>query len=231
MARITALRQVLSESELFEAAPEADLDALAAVAVERRYGAGEMVFARGESSKALYAVIEGQLRAVATGSDGREITLRLLDPGTVFGEIGLLDGGPRTATVIAQRASTVARIGRKELLAQIRAHPEIALNLLAVLASRLRASTDQIEETNLLLLPARVARRLLALADEYGTAGMNGGEIELRISQEELGQLVATSRVSINQQLKAWEADGLVRLARGRVVVADREALASIADA
>lgn len=225
----SALCQLLAESELFEGAPEADLDRIAAVAMERRYAAGEMVFARGEPAKALYAVVDGQLRAVVAGSDGREITLRMLDAGSVFGEIGLLDGGRRTATVVAQRPSRIARIERKALLDQLRAHPEVSLNLLAVLASRLRASTEQLEETNLFLLPARVARRLLALADEYGAEGDGG--VEVRISQEEFGQLVATSRVSINQQLKAWEAEGLVGLRRGHVVVVDRAALEAIAAA
>jgi CRP-like cAMP-binding protein len=220
---------VLAESDLFETLADEHLDQLLAVTREQDYGAGAVVYTRGEPAKALYAVTAGQFKAVTTAEDGREIVLRLMDPGAVFGEIALLDGKPRTATMIATKPSKLAAIDRRDLLRLMRATPDIALGLLAVMASRLRSTTEQFEETSFLLLPARLARRVLSLLDDYGEPDGKTGGVKIRIAQEELGQLVATSRVSVNQQLKAWEAEGIVKTSRGAVTVLDRAGLEAAA--
>jgi CRP-like cAMP-binding protein len=222
------LRDVLQESELFETLEDEHLDRLVEITRERNLSDGEVVFTRGEPAKALYAVTGGQFKALATSADGREIVLRLLDPGVVFGEIALLDGGARTATVVAAEPSTLATLDRRDLLKLMRASPDIALNLLAVLAARLRATTEQMEESKFLLLPARLARRLLSLADTYGVPA-DDGSVKIKISQEELGSLIGTSRVSVNQQLQAWQRDDIVKTGRGAVHVLNRSALENAA--
>jgi CRP-like cAMP-binding protein len=225
------LRSVLAESELFETLEDEHLDRLVSVTREQELAAGAVVYTRGEPAKALYAVTAGQFKAVTTAEDGREIVLRLFDPGSVFGEIALLDGKPRTATMIAAKRSKLAAIDRKDLLRLMRAEPDIALNLLAVLAARLRSTTEQFEDTSFLLLPARLARRVLLLLDDYGEPDEKTGGTKIRIAQEELGQLIATTRVSVNQQLKAWEAEGLVKTSRGALTVLDRSGLEAAARA
>jgi CRP-like cAMP-binding protein len=227
----SSLREVLAESDLFETLEDEHLDQLAAVTREKEYEPGAVVYTRGESAQALYVVTAGQFKAVATAEDGREIVLRLLDPGAVFGEIALLDGKPRTATMIASKRSKLAAIHRRDLLKLMRATPDIALNLLAVMASRLRSTTEQFEDTSFLLLPARLARRVLMLLEEYGEPDSKSEGVKIKMAQEELGQLVATSRVSVNQQLKAWEADGVLKTSRGAITVFDRDALEVAAQA
>jgi CRP-like cAMP-binding protein len=222
------LREILAESELFETLSEDDLDQLVSIASRKKVGAGETVFLRGQPARALYAVVSGQVKVVATATDGREMVLRLIDPGACFGEIALLDGGTRTATVTANGACELIVVDRRDLLDLLRRRPEIALGLLAVVAQRLRRTTEQVEDTNFLQLPRRLAKKLIELADTYGAEDAAGTRI--RISQEELGNLVATSRVSINQQLKAWEKDGLLKTSRGAVTILDRTRLAATAD-
>jgi CRP/FNR family cyclic AMP-dependent transcriptional regulator len=222
------LREVLAESELFETLAEGELDQVVAIASRKQVGAGETVFLRGQPARALYAVVSGQVKVVATASDGREIVLRLIDPGACFGEIALLDGGARTATLVASVPSELIVIDRRDLLDLLRRRPEIALELLAVVAQRLRSTTEQVEDTNFLQLTQRLARKLLELASTYGSD--EGAGTRIRISQEELGNLVATSRVSINQQLKAWEKEGLLQTSRGAVTILDREGLAAAAE-
>jgi CRP-like cAMP-binding protein len=222
------LREILAESELFETLSEDDLDQLVSIASRKKVGAGETVFLRGQPARALYAVVSGQVKVVATATDGREMVLRLIDPGACFGEIALLDGGTRTATVTANGACELIVVDRRDLLDLLRRRPEIALGLLAVVAQRLRRTTEQVEDTNFLQLPRRLAKKLIELADTYGAEDATGTRI--RISQEELGNLVATSRVSINQQLKAWEKDGLLKTSRGAVTILDRTRLAATAD-
>jgi CRP-like cAMP-binding protein len=221
------LRSILAESELFSALTQDDLEQLASITRSRSVDAGEVVFLAGQPARQLFMVVRGQVKVVSTAADGREIVLRLFDRVDVFGELAMLDGGDRTASAIAVREGELAVVDRANFLSLLERRPEMAVRLLAVLARRLRSTTEQVTDTNFLSLGPRLAKRLLDLAGAYGHGEVNGTRI--RISQEELGNLIATSRVSVNQQLKAWERDGLVRTARGAVTLLDRNALEAAA--
>jgi len=229
-SRSERVRAVLEGSDLFAGLAAADLDNLASIGRTKTVKASEAVFRKGADATQLYAVLAGHLKVLAPSRDGREMVLRLLDPGVVFGEIALLDGGTRTASVVATEDSELLVIDRRDLLDLLRRRPEVAVQLLSVVARRLRATTEQVEDTAFLGLAPRLAKKLLELASRYGRRDETGVHIERRLSQEELGTLVGTSRVSINQQLKAWEREGFVRTARGALCVTDVEALARIAD-
>jgi CRP/FNR family cyclic AMP-dependent transcriptional regulator len=219
------LQRVLAESELFELLEAEDLGRLLDISATRAFAQGEVVFLSGQPAKQLYAVVSGRIRVVASAPDGRELVLRLFDPGDLLGEMALLDGGGRSATAIADAKSVLLVIQKRDFHDLLRRRPQIAIDLLAVLAARLRSTTEQIEDTNFRNLPPRLAKKLLELAESYGEAGPGGDGVRIRISQEELGNLVSTSRVSVNQQLKAWEREGLLRTARGTVTLLDREAI------
>jgi CRP-like cAMP-binding protein len=221
-------RGVLAQSELFRSLSPADIEQLASIGVKKRVASGESVLLRGQAAVQLYAVLSGQVKAVATAPDGREVVLRLIDPGSIFGEIALLDGAGRTATIVATRASELLVIDRRDFLDLLKRRPQIAIELLAVVAHRLRATTDQLGDTSFLQLGSRLAKKLLDLVHTYGEPADGGSRI--RVSQEELGNLVAASRVAVNQQLKAWEREGLVRTGRGAVTVLDPDGLEDAAE-
>jgi CRP-like cAMP-binding protein len=228
--RTEQVRAFLAASEVFGGLGATDLEQLASITRSKKITRASAVFWKGEAATQLYAVFSGHLKVVAPSADGREVVLRLLDPGVFFGEIALLDGGTRTASVVASEASELLVIDRRELLDLLRRRPLIGIEMLAVLARRLRATTEQVEETTFLTLPPRLARKLLELADRYGRPEGGGVKIERGLSQEELGTLVGTSRVSINQQLKAWESQGFVSVARGSITLLDAAALQSVAE-
>ena len=227
MGRKEQLRELFAESDLFYALDGEDLDAVLSTGVNRKVAAGQALFMAGQPARQLYAVVSGQVKAVATAGDGREMVLRLFDPGDVFGEIALLHGGTRTATVVAAVDSELFVLDRRDFVALLRSRPDIAIELLAVLAGRMRSTTDQVVDTNFLEIAARLAKKVLELAESYGEPGPDGPTI--RGSQEELGNQIAATRVSVNTHLKAWEKSGLVRLSRGRIAILDVEGLERVA--
>lgn len=217
---------ILQRSPLFRGLPPAVFARIAALATQRGYGRGEVVFSHGDAGDALYAVVTGRIRISSGAADGREIFLNIMEPGDTFGEIALLDGGTRTATATAIDASELVSIRRAPLFELLEQEPKAALELLRLCGERLRWTSGLLEDAALLDAPARLAKRLLGLAELHGERG--GGSTTLRISQEELASFLAVSRQAVNQQLQDWKAKGWVDLGRGVVIVRDATALRRI---
>ena len=221
--------QLLQTSFLFAKLDKSELDALVAVAALKSYRAGQVVFTKGSEADRFYAITNGRVRIVSSDL-GNEVTLRLIDSGEVFGEIAVLDRGVRTATAIADTSSDLLVLSREKIVSILAASAPLSLKLLEAMASRLRSTTELLEETLFLNVPARLAKKLLALGAAYGQADSPGGPTVVRITQESLGSLIATSRVSVNQQLRAWQDAGVIDLKRGKVVLLKPEALEDVAE-
>jgi CRP-like cAMP-binding protein len=147
----------------------------------------------------------------------------VLEPGEVFGEVGLLADLPRTATITAIKPSDLIVIDRRDFRALLRNRPDVAYELLAVLAKRLARVSEFIEDTHFLNLPVRLAKRLIDFVGTHGKVsdGSPGSKvlIDLKLSQEEWGDLVGTTRESINKQFRAWGSEGLISIESGKVVI------------
>jgi CRP-like cAMP-binding protein len=137
--------RLLAASRLFAALPESCLHAIAGAMTERIAECGEAIFLQSDPGSALFAVIAGQVRILVGGADGREHVLRLAGPGDIFGEIAVLDSQPRSADAIAVTNCRLLVLERRRLLALLEQQPAIAINLLAVLCDRLRATSAQVE--------------------------------------------------------------------------------------
>jgi CRP-like cAMP-binding protein len=203
---------------------------LARAARVRRYAAGQTVFRQGDPSETLVVVLAGRIVVSALSPEGAEVILNLMEPGEVVGEIGALDGGPRSADARAARDSRVLLIPRAALLRELEAEPRATRTLVRLLCARLRQTTAFVEDATLAPLAARLLHRVQALARSY--AGVDGAatapgpwRIEHGLSQQEIGESIGASRVSVNQQLNAWRAQGLVEFGRGFIVVRDPEGL------
>ena len=219
-------RIVLQRSPLFRGlAPEA-FDRVVALAVQRSFKVGEIIFAQGDPGDALYAVVTGKIRISAGVADGKEIFLNLMEPGDTFGEIALLDGGARTASATATIASELVSIRRGPLFALLEREPKLALELLRLCGERLRWTSGQVEDVSLLDVSARLAKRLLSLGELHGKRTTAG--IRLDISQEDLAGFLGVSRQVVNQYLQAWKAHGWVELGRGSVTVIVESAIRNV---
>jgi CRP/FNR family cyclic AMP-dependent transcriptional regulator len=219
-------RMMLQRSPLFRGLAPAVQERIAALARQQSYRRGEIVFSHGDSGDALFGVVAGKIRISTGSAAGREIFLNIMEPGDTFGEIALLDGGPRTATATAIAPSELVSLRRGPLFELLEREPRAALELLRLAGERLRWTSGLLEDAALLDAPARLAKRLLSLGELHGEAS-DGGRV-VRISQEELASFLGVSRQSVNEQLQDWKAKGWVGLERGVVVLADTAALRAV---
>ena len=165
---------------------------------------------RGDPDASLLVLVNGRLRAGSVSSDGREITIGVMEPGTVVGEIALLDGRPRSMDVTAMLDSTLLVVERREFLPFLCARPDLMLRVMALLCDRLRRASKAFEDVALAPLSARLARLLLGLAEEHGVPGDGGTRIRLKLSQKDMSAQVAATRERVNKQLRQWHEAGVL---------------------
>jgi len=218
---------LIAKHRLFGALQATQLQRLVAYAKRRNVRAGRVLFNKGDPGNALFAIRAGTIKITAPSSDGREAVFNILTEGEVFGEIALLDGQPRTADAVAISDCDLVVIERRDFLALVETDPKIALKLIELLCARLRWSSEHFEEVVLLKLPARLARTLLRLVRAQPA---KDGDIELKITQRELSQILGTTRERINRELSAWATRKWIALKRGRLVVRSPRALEKMAE-
>ena len=215
---------VLTRNYLFRELPEAALSRIASLALRRVYEKGAIIFSQGDAGDALYGVASGRVRISATGAGGQEVFLSIMEPGDTFGEIAVMDGLPRTAGATALDQATLIQIKRPDFLALLEREPALAIHLLRLLCTRLRWTSELVEESAFLTGPARLAKRLLILTALYGQPA-NSSKLELRISQAELARFLGISRQIVNLHLREWQRRLWVDLGRGRITIRNAEAL------
>lgn len=216
-------RTVIERNRLFRGLPSATLDRIAGLGVRRVYAKGETIFAQSDPGDGLYGVVTGRIRISAGSADGKELFLNIMEPGDTFGEIALLDGRPRTATASATAASDVVMIPRAQFMDLLRREPELVSHVLELLCQRVRWLSGLTEDSALLPVPARLARRLLTLGKMHGQNAAKG--IRLSISQEEMARFAGLSRQVVNQYLQNWKARQWVALGRSNITILDPDAL------
>ncbi len=220
--------QLLGAHPVFGELSVAQLGRLCAYARSRGIARGATIFEKGDAGDSLYAIRSGLVKITTMLPDGRQSVFNLLGDGEIFGEIALLDGQARTADAVAMSKCDLVVIDRRDFLRFLEDEPKAALRLIEFLCGRLRFATEHFEEQLALGIPGRLARTLLRLA-KGARAGARGRKIAA--TQQELGEIVGTTRETINKQLRAWEAQGWVALERGGLALIDPEALTDVATA
>ncbi|NNM76851.1 Crp/Fnr family transcriptional regulator [Sphingomonas sp. ID1715] len=186
---------------------------------------GDVLLHQGDTGDYLIIVLDGTVRISMVASNGREIILDYLEPGSVIGEIAMLDGGERTASVTALGEGKYLKLGAPTFREVLEKHPSVAWRLLRDMARRLRNANNTIESDRAYASGPRLARTLQRLMQ----TGAEGAALRLDLSQSELGAFAGISRENINRQLGAWADAGIVSLESGRVRVLDRDVLEEIA--
>jgi CRP-like cAMP-binding protein len=219
-------KTVIERNRLFRGLAKPTLERIAALAIRKTYEEGAVVFLRGDPGDSLCGVVSGRVRISASRAAGREVFLNILGPGEAFGEIALLDGKPRTATATAMARTELIVIRRERFAELLASEPTLALHLIQLLCERVRWTAQLTEDSALLGVPARIAKRLLSLAALNGSEPADG--TKLTISQEELAQFLGLSRQVINQHLQAWKQKGWVTSGRGSITLADIQAIRAL---
>ena len=210
---------LLRSVPLFAELGDDDLERFSRVAVPRSYPEGTRVFHEGDNSDACYIVRSGTFRVTREHPDGRAITLATLTTGDIVGELAMLDGEVRSASVetLGGEGELLA-LPASDVRSLLERHPEITVKMVAALTRRLRAANERISRQSFQTVPSRVAGVLSQLVDDEGHDG-NQSEVTIRMNQADLAQLAGTSRESVSRFLADLERSGVVRAGRGQVTI------------
>jgi CRP/FNR family cyclic AMP-dependent transcriptional regulator len=219
-------RQLLSKHFLISTLPDRALDDLVKFTTVSHCEPHRVIFDKGDSGDCLYGILSGRVRIYSTSPDGDEIILNVMEAGELFGEIALLDGSTRTASAAAMEQTDLLRIHRAHFLPYVRANPDLILAMLTLLCQRLRWTTSVIEDAAFLAFPARLAKRLLVLAEHYRK--QNEPVVTIPLSQHDVGSLVGAGRETINKQLALWRSAGIADTGRGAIVIRNCDALRAL---
>ncbi len=225
----TGLAESLGRVWIFHGLCDDELGRLAALARIKVYRARDTIVEKGDPARELYVLLRGRAKVVSRSAEGSDTALNVMGPGEVFGEVAMFDGQPRSATVSTLEECEMAVIDVDAFRGFLAASPSVAEKLLAVLAGRVRELTTRLEDRAFLEVPARLAKQLLWLAQNHGQASGGGAQIELRLSQQELGDLIGATRESVNKHINEWTRNGVLKQARDRLEIFDLEALRAIA--
>jgi CRP/FNR family cyclic AMP-dependent transcriptional regulator len=222
-------RKLIEGHALFRGLPQADLDALLAHARITNCRAGQEIFAKGSPGRSMMAILRGNVRVSAPSSGRREIVLSILHAGEIFGEIALLDGQDRTADATAITECKLLTLDHRDFIPFLERRADLCILLLKVFCQRLRQTDQQVEHAVFERLDSRVAKALSRLVSSAPQEIKAGSEVSLRISQQELADLVGSTRESVNKQLHVWQKAGVVRLGTRLIVVPDIAAIEALA--
>jgi CRP/FNR family cyclic AMP-dependent transcriptional regulator len=194
----SAYREVLAGTDFFAEADGEVLDTLAAAGGERQLVRGDILFEEGDPPDALYVVLKGRIAiAIANPIDRRESVVALMEPGDLFGDLGLIDDRPRSAMARALEPSSVLSIPFEPVLRMFDEHPKMLWNVTRMLAQRLRAMDEALADSVFLDVTGRTAKRLLELADGQD-------QFTLPVTQEELAGMVGASRERVNKAIASF---------------------------
>ena len=212
---------ILKAVPLFGTLDDAQLDRVAGLSAEVRYARDQIILQQDEPGDALYILIEGRVKVVLYGEDGREVILSTLRDGDFFGEMALIDGGPRSASVVAVEESRLVRIRREPFLGLLREHPELCLRILESTTRRLRVADGRIGSLALMDVYGRVARALRELAQQEGE--QRGSDLVLvkRPTHQELAAMAGTSRETVSRVLGDFARTGLCSIDGRSLVLHD----------
>lgn len=219
-------REAIAAVPLFAGLDPPRLDQLAALALPRAFGAGQIIFSEGEPGAGFHVVTDGRVRVFKSSPEGREQILHVWGPGEPFGEVAVFEGGAFPASAAALEPAKTLFFPRAALLDLCRRDPEFALRLLGVLARRLRGFAAQVEALTLREAPARLASYLLLRDEEQGGTGL----VELDLAKGQLANLLGATPETFSRVLARLAREGLIRSEGARSVrLLDPDGLASVA--
>lgn len=216
---------LLRRNGLFAVLDAAEMDAMLEFARQQRVWANERIFTKGDPGDSLFVILRGRVAVQTESQDAKVMLLNILDKGALFGEIAMLDGGERTATVVAQEPTELLRIDRRDFMPFLAQRPDLCIRLMTVLCERVRWTSAIIEDTVFLNVPRRLAKRILMLVQAYGFPTERGTRITVYVSQEDLANMLGVSRESVNKTLKQFQAAGAISYLNGFIVVHDESFL------
>jgi len=218
-----------NDLQLFGDLPAAVLSEIAKHCRVRRFAAGEHVVHLHDESSELFFVLEGKARVLLYSPSGREVSFRDLLHGEVFGELAAIDGGPRSASVMASVPTRLAVMTRRNFMDLVRAHPSVAEALLRHLVTLIRRYSQRVYELSAMSVEERIRMEILRLALEQRDGG-NNVTLSPAPSLADLASLISTTREAVSREVSRLSRDGLVERHGRDLVVSDVERLSKLVE-
>jgi CRP-like cAMP-binding protein len=216
--------ELLKSIPYFTDLSPAELEAIKLSVFEKSADRGEVLLLEEEPAKAVYFVVSGAVKAFKTSADGKEQVLCLLRTGDSFNDVPIFDGGPNPASIIAMTPTTLYGISKTDIQTLIREYPGIAVNIIKVLAGKVRHFVSLVEDLSFRHVIGRIAKLLL----EYAT---DGAGPKPRLTQQDMAAMVGSAREVVGRSLKTLEEEGAIKMERHRIVVTDKEMLKMMVEA
>ncbi len=219
----------LAKIPLFEGLDEGDLERLNERLLRKSFRPGTFIITVEKTGELVYMLIEGTVKIFVDQIDGSEVILAFLGAGDTFGEMSLLDSAGRSANVLALEQCSCLAMNRMAFSECLRTMPHLSYNLVQLLTRRLRLANEQIKALSTLDVRGRVARQILAFAQQYGRDDLEDGiRIPLRLTQSDEAALVGASRERVNQVIVDFKDSGFISVdPRHHITVHDQGALVS----
>jgi CRP/FNR family cyclic AMP-dependent transcriptional regulator len=215
---------LLQSGRWFGALPADFRDSLLSVSALRTCKPEERLFERGDPPAGLFAVLDGRVRISAVGANGKEALLLLMEPPQWFGEISIIDGLPMTHDATAEVETLVVHSPLRAVKKLLEQQPQHWQQIALLVSGKMRLAFLAMEEAALLPAPARVARRLVWIAEGYGEFRSRTSRV-INLKQDQLGAMLSMSRQTANQVLKDLESRGLIKLTYREIEILDLKGL------
>ena len=195
-----------------------------------RFKKGEVIYRQGDSGESAALITSGAVKISSVSATGREIVYAYLSVGDMVGDLAVLDGSERTATASAAETTECLVISRADFMRMLESEPSLAQAVIRFLCGRLRATNSLLESDRSYEQAARLARGILRLLKEHGGQSDQVGQVDLAVSQSDLGAFVSMARENVSRQISDWTRAGVLKVKGGRITVVDKEALEEIGD-
>jgi CRP-like cAMP-binding protein len=214
----------LRRVDLFAGMDDREMQSLVERTTMREVERGRVILRPDEQARMVYVIKEGRVKISRYSPEGKEQILALLEPGDVFGELALVRSS-EPVQVEAFENTLVCVMQSEDFLALIRRQPEVALQVMKILAERLRAAEEEIADLVFRDVPGRLASLLLRLARAYGDAGPAGRRLALRLTHQDIAAMIGSTRETVTAILNRFRDDGLISVDRRHIVIRDQDGL------
>ncbi|HYM65721.1 MAG TPA: Crp/Fnr family transcriptional regulator [Patescibacteria group bacterium] len=218
--------EILAATPIFQGMPARELEGLRPSLRTRRFDKDRYLFREGDPGSHLFVIVEGEVKISHVGESGAEVVYTIAGPGDVLGELTLFESdAERTADAQALEPTECLVVARGPLIEFLSSRPALLLRIISILSTHIKRKDAALSEVSFLDIPARVALKLLELADTKGRPAGSGTVIGVALNQRTLAGMVGASRENVNRALSRFAELGYIRQVQGRIEVIDRDQL------
>ena len=213
--------------DLFKGLSDAEFKELEPYLSSSLYKKKETIFSEGEPPEWFYLVLTGKVKITKLSHEGKEIILEVISPTDIFGGVAVIKGFPYPANAVAMEDSEVLKISRKNLLRLVDRFPNLMYCMAMQMGDRMKSSHDSLKNIALERVEARIAALLLKLAGKVGVETKNGTVIDMRLTKQDVADMVGTTVETSIRTFSKFKKQGLVTEVDGKIVIRDKESLAA----